>query len=545
MTTPRFSIVTPVYDPDIAVLERTIASVVGQTYRDWEWITVDDASPDARVRDVLRQAARRDPRIVVVDRATNGHIVAASNDGVARARGEFVALLDHDDLLAPHALASMAAAIDAHPRADYLYSDEDKVDAQGRHYDTFRKPPWSPERLRGQMYTGHLQVLRTDLVREVGAFREGFDGSQDHDLALRVTEKAREIVHVPEVLYHWRAVDGSTAADENAKPYTWEAGRRAVAEHCRRTGLAARVALGPQTGTYRVTRTGAVDGVVSVVIPTRGDAGVVFGQERVFVVDAVRSLVDLAGDVDLEIVVVYDPPTPATVLDELREIAGTDLVLVPYTKPFSYSEKCNVGVAASSGTYVVQLNDDVEILSHDFVTQLVLPLADPPTAGSRVGMTGARLLFEDGTLQHAGINNRFGGPYNALQGMPDGAAGPFGALQIDREVTALTGACIALRRETWDAVGGFTETLPVNYNDVDLSLKVARLGLRRVWLAHVRAFHFESKSRVAGVAQWEIDRFRARWGFGAERDLYLPEEPPVPLGRRLADAVRRRIAHRG
>ncbi len=197
---PLFSVITPVYEPPVSVLRDMIDSVRHQRFGDWELVLVDDVSPSDEVRDVLREAAQADRRITVVERTTNGGIVAASNDAVDRARGEFLVLVDHDDLLTADALEVMARAIEADPNADYLYSDEDKVDADGRFYDLFRKPDWSPERLRGQMYTGHLSVMRTALVRQVGAFRAGFDGSQDHDLALRVSEQAGAVVHVPEVL---------------------------------------------------------------------------------------------------------------------------------------------------------------------------------------------------------------------------------------------------------------------------------------------------------------------------------------------------------
>ena len=347
---PLFSIVTPVYDTPLDVLRETISSVERQTCTDWELILVDDNSPEERVREVLREAAERDPRIRVIERATNGHIVEASNDGVAAARGEFIALLDHDDLLTPRALERMQQAIDLEPEVDYLYSDEDKVDAAGGRYSAFRKPSWSPERLRGQMYTSHLSVLRTSLVREVGGFRPGYDGSQDHDLALRVTERARAVVHVPQVLYHWRVVPGSAAGDAEAKPYAWDAGRRAVQDQLDRLGLSGTVGFGQRPGTYTITRGLDKDVRISVVIPTRGDQGVVWGQRRHFVVEAVRSLLEKGGWENLEIVVVFDAGTPDAVLDELADLGAPDLQLVPYAKAFNFSEKCNLGVASRTAT---------------------------------------------------------------------------------------------------------------------------------------------------------------------------------------------------
>ncbi|AEG45125.1 glycosyltransferase [Isoptericola variabilis] len=518
---PRFSIVTPVFDPPARALEEMIDSVRSQTFGDWELILVDDRSTQAHVLPILRGAAEADARIRVIERADNGHIVRASNDGIEAARGEFVVLVDHDDLLVDVALERMAAAIDAEPEADYLYSDEDKVDDDGNLYDRFRKPDWSPERLRGQMYTSHLSVLRTSLVREVGGFHEGFDGSQDHDLVLRVTERARRVVHVPEVLYHWRVVPGSAAGDPEAKPYAWTAGKNAVQAHLERCGIDATADYGPVPGTYTVERHARPDGLVSVIIPTRGGEGIVWGERRVFVVEAVRSLLRHAGDVDLEVVVVYDGVTPPAVLDELRAVAGEKLLLVRYDKPFNYSEKCNIGALRSHGRWLVMLNDDVEVVTPRFVQRLVAPLLE-----EGVGMTGARLLFPDGTLQHAGVVYRRGDPGHAYYGDFDDELGVANALVLDRECSALTGACMAMSRKVFDQVGGFSELLPVNFNDTDLSLKVAACGLRLVWLHAAKAFHFESKTRVAVVHAWEHELLKSRWP-SRPRDPYMPAERAV------------------
>jgi cellulose synthase/poly-beta-1,6-N-acetylglucosamine synthase-like glycosyltransferase len=478
--------------------------------------------------------------------------------------GEFLVFLDAGVTLADGALDALTAAVDADPDADVLYGNEDTVSATGSVIDTFLKPSWSPERLRCQNYIGGLFAVRQALVSAAGHARRGLGGAELYDLALRVTERANQIVHIPQVLCH-RAPSVDSGGFDTAQPAESGVSRQArqpgrdqgpdsgdtalvstsstdercltaLREHCTRIGLAAEVSPGATPGTFRVTRTGSVDGLVSVIIPTRGDAARVLGARRVFVVEAVRSLVAKSGEVPLEIVIVYDPPTPQAVLDDLTTItadAGARLVLVPYDKPFSFSEKCNIGVAASSGSFLLQLNDDVEILSDDFVTQLVLPLTENINGEHRVGATGAKLLYPDDTIQHAGVVTTFGGPAHALRGRRDDGALLHGALAVNREVTALTGACLALRRETWEDVGGFSETLPVNYNDTDLCLKIARSGQRILWLANVRAYHFESKSRNASVETWEWDRFRARWGFGSDTDPYLPQPANSRLRRLL------------
>ncbi|MFC5675855.1 glycosyltransferase family 2 protein [Aeromicrobium endophyticum] len=518
MTSPLFTIVTPVYDTPLDVLAETVDSVRAQRFREWEWILVDDRSPDPAIVPALERHSAADDRIRVIRRDANGGIVAASNDAVAAATGTFIALLDHDDLLTPDALAVMAAAIAQNPDdVDYLYSDEDKVLPDGAFGHAFLKPDWSPERFRHQMYTSHLSVLRTSLVREVGGFRAGFDGSQDWDLVLRVTERARRIHHVPRVLYHWRMIAGSTSMDAGAKPYALEAGARAVAGQFERLGIDATIQHRPDLGVYEVTRAPDLTTSTSIIIPTRGTAGRAWGSLRTYVVDAVRSVRERTAHVDLEFVVVYDDPsTPQHVLDELSALPGVDLVLVPFDKPFNFSEKCNVGALHARGDVLIFLNDDVEAASDEVIGQLIAPLSEPD-----VGITGAKLLFENGRIQHAGVEY---GSLNSAKGsirhsmyraLPSAAKGP--DLHMNRETSALTGACIAMRADVFHDAGGFTEQLPINFNDIDLCLKVRRNGLRLVWLCRTVLWHFESISRSTTVHKYEVELMVKRWGPYASR----------------------------
>ena len=519
---PMFSIVTPVYDPPVDVLSAAIDSVLAQTFRDWELILVDDCSPNAEVLETLRRYAANDSRIKVVERAVNGHIVKASNDGIAAATGRFIALLDHDDLLAPAALRRNAEVIAEHDDVDYVYSDEDKVDDKGRHYQRFDKPAWSPERLRAQNYCCHFSVLRTSLVREVGGFREGFDGSQDHDLILRVTEKARRIVHIPEVLYHWRVIPGSAAGDTEAKPYAVEAGRRAVQDHLDRLDIEATVSIGP-FNMFRVHRKLPVDRRVSIVIPTRGSSALVWGRRRAMVVEAVRSALGQTTHADLEVVVVYDDPaTPTEVLDELRQVAGDRLVLVPFTEKFNYSRKVNLGVLASSGDRIVVLNDDVELRTPEWLDELVGALEEPD-----VGLTGAKLMFSSTSIQHAGLAFLRGGYMHPYRLLPLSSPGPFGELVVNREVSGVTGACVAFRRETFLEVGGLAEGLPESFNDVDFCYKMTRAGYRILYMAHCLLFHFESQTRDPKPYAADTVFMRRRWGVPA-RDPYTPVFPHMP-----------------
>jgi GT2 family glycosyltransferase len=517
--TPLFSIVTPVYEPPLDVLEQTIESVLAQTFTDWEWVLVDDCSPSDEVRDLLHHYADRDPRIKVVEREVNGHIVAASNDAIRAAIGQFLVFLDHDDLLTTDALEANAAEIERCDDVDYLYSDEDKVDDEGRFYNPFYKPAWSPERLRGQMYTSHLSVARASVVKEVGGFRDGYDGSQDHDLVLRVTEVARRVVHIPRILYHWRCIPGSAASDINAKPYAHVAGLRAVQDHLVRTGIDGEMVNGPALGVYRVARRLDPSTAVSLVIPTIGTEGMVWGTRRVFVVEAVRSLLQHTKHPALEVVVVYDAPTPSGVLDLLREIAGSQLKLVPFEHRFNYSRKMNLGALHADGERLVLLNDDIEAISDRWVEQLVAPLDEPD-----VGMTGGKLYFGNGTIQHAGHAYALKQYHHPYIFEPKRVNGEFGELILNREVSGVTAACAAIRRDVYFEVGGFTEALPANFNDVDLSYKVRHRGYRIVWVNDVEMYHFESQSRERVVDAWEKEFTVARWGM-PDRDEYLPYWP--------------------
>lgn len=512
--TPRFSVVTPVFDPPPDVLRSTIESVRAQTRDDWELLLVDDRSTDPRVHRVLDEARAADPRIRVLLRDENGGIVAASNDGLAAAAGEWIVLLDHDDLLARRALDSVARAIDADPEIDYLYSDEDQLSPVGDHVNAFYKPDWSPERLRSQNYCCHLSVLRSELVAEIGGFRDGFDGSQDYDLILRATERARRIHHVPEVLYHWRQLPTSTASDIAAKPYAIEAGRRAVQEHCDRVGIDAVVESKEPPGTYRVRRTLPDPPLVSVVIPTRGSSGRVWGVERCFVVEAMRSLLERGTYPRLEFVVVVDTSTPQPVVEAMRRVAGDLLRLVWFDRPFNFSEKINLGRIHSTGDLLLLLNDDVELVTPDAIETMAALALEPD-----VGSVGAKLLFSDGTLQHAGhVYN--GDPYHIFFKGSSEDHGPFSMLTLERECVGVTAAALMIRPDVFDSVGGFSAAFDNNFNDVDFALKLQEAGYRTVWTPFAVLYHFESVSRDPAVSGDEYDLLHQRWSHQLEQDRY-------------------------
>lgn len=520
---PKISVITPVYDTDAEVLRECVASVRAQTYGRWQLSLVDDSSPSPHVWPLLMELAAPDSRIVVRRRDTNGGIVAASNDAIAMSDGDVVVLLDHDDLLAPQALRRVATAFQRHLELDYLYSDEDIVDAAGRRGNPFFKPDWSPERFRNQMYTCHLSAIRRSVGDQVGWFRPGYDGSQDWDLVLRVTEAAREIVHLPEALYHWRAVPTSVLSGEDVKPYAYEAGKRAIEDHCARVGIDAEVIELDRRGHFRVKRRVQGTPLVSIVIPTRGSTGVVWGRERVLVVEAVRSIVARSSWERVEIVVVADNDTPASVTGELAELAGDRLVVVPYDRPFDFSEKCNLGAAHASGELLLFLNDDVEVITPDWL-ETMIGLAQEPDCGA----VGCELLFEDGRIQHVGHVLIGGNPGHLLFGRSPETHANRLAVRLDREVSGVTGAALMCRADVFDEVGGFSLEFPANYQDVDFCMKVRSTGRRVVVTPHARLYHFESMSRDPSVGTAELQRLRERWWAWTHKDPYYnPNHAPL------------------
>jgi O-antigen biosynthesis protein len=511
MTQPLVSILTPVYNPPRESFIQCISSVMSQTFEKWEWCLVDDAAGQSCVADLLAELESSDSRIKVLRRESNGGIVNASNDALNLARGEYVALLDHDDELHPQALEKIAEYLQSAPDIDYLYTDEDKVDQAGHHYDVFLKPDWSPERLRSQNYCCHLSVLRRSLVEKLGGFRSGFEGSQDYDLILRVTEQARRIVHVPEVLYHWRAVEGSTALSTDEKPYAFRAAIKAVSEHLHRIGVNGTVEDAGH-GYLKVVRSLSEQPLVSIVIPTRGTRKFVRGENAPLVSRFVDSILERSTYMNFEIIVVADTDTPDNVTDLLESRPNTRIV--PYSKPFNFSEKCNLGVLSANGDVLLLLNDDMEVISPDWLETLVGLVLE-----SDVGIVGPLLLLEDERIQSAGHSNT-PTPHNFRNGSSSREPGEFGIMAIAREVSGLTGAAMAVRRDVYFEAGGMSLAFGNCFNDVDFCFKVLELGYRLVWTPHARLFHYESVTRDALVSESEFNLLSRRWGRKFDKDRF-------------------------
>lgn len=515
---PRFSIVTPIYETPPGVLRKMLRSVLRQRYEDWELCLVDDGSKQPHVREILDKAQAEDPRIRVQYREQNEGIVPTSNEALAMAQGEFIALLDHDDLLHPDALADVAAAIDADPEVDYVYTDEDKVDTRGVHSAPFFKPDWSPERMRTQMYTCHFSVFRRSLVEEVGGFDAEFEGSQDWDLVLKVTERARKVAHVPKILYHWRMLATSAAGGgEAAKPWAFEAGKRAVQAHCDRIGFPATVERDAEDpGVLHLEPRLQRRPPVSIIIPTAGQVRDVRFEPVVLAVNCVRGIVERSSYDNYEIVCVVSDAVPQKVLDELRELGGDRLRLVEFSGPFNFSEKINKGALHSEGEHLLLLNDDIDVTTTPNWLERMVMYSD----FEGIGAVGGRLLWGDGRLQHVGVGFDDGLPGHTYRGFRGEFRGYANAVRIARNLLAVTGACLMTPRDVFHEVGGLATSLPLNFNDVDYCLKVHASGRRIVYDPDLVLYHFESSSRDTEVREWEEELLVDRWARIANPDPF-------------------------
>jgi len=516
---PLISIVMPVYNTPEVYLVKAIESVRAQTYPRWELCVADDASPEPHVRRILERYLREEPRIKAVFRPQNGHISAASNSALELATGDFVALLDHDDTLAPGALFEVASIAASDPRADFIYSDEDKIDEEDRRFEPYFKPDFLPDLFLAQNYTSHLSVYRTSLVREAGGFRAGFEGSQDWDLALRVWERTdvSRVRHIPKVLYHWRAIPGSTALMLSEKNYPLEAARRALTEHFQRTGR--KVDLVPVPGDHWRVRYSLPDPapLVSIIIPTRN------GLELLR--RCVGSILEKTTYPRFEMIIVdngSDDPAALDYLTELarkwggRGVAARSVTVLRHDKPFNYSAINNLAVRDARGELVALLNNDLEVITPGWLDEMASQALRP-----EIGCVGAMLYYPNDTIQHAGSIVGLGGVAgHAFLSFPRGTEGKFNRARLVQNYSAVTAACLVVRKAVFEQVGGLDEVdLAVAFNDVDFCLKVREAGYLNLWTPFAEFYHHESASRGSDDTPEKAERFRRevelmllRWG---------------------------------
>lgn len=479
---PLVSIVTPVYETPEPILRACIESVRSQSYENWELCLADDGSKAPHLTALFAEYTRKDPRIRVERLKKNSGIAAATNAAIALARGEYVAFLDHDDLLAPHALAEMVLRLAREPQLELLYSDEDRFDNSGRRFNPFFKPDWSPDLLRSVNYICHFVVVRASLLTAVGGLRHGFEGSQDYDLLLRLTERTRHIAHVPGILYHWRASDISLSHDERKLQAASDAGVRALAEHLERMGedgVAEEAALTQ----YRVRYPVRGKPLVSIIVP--------FKDKPELLRTLVTSLLGKTRYRKYELLLVSNNSTRPETFALLDSLKDKRIRKLTWDHPFNYPAINNYAARQAKGELLLFLNNDIEILHEDWLEELIGQAQRP-----EVGAVGAKLLFPDGTVQHAGVvvgmTGFAGHPFWRL---PEGHWTPFGLPDWTRNVLAVTSACVMMRRELFEELNGYDEHFVVCGSDVDLGLRTVARGLRVVSTPHARLVHHESASR--------------------------------------------------
>jgi GT2 family glycosyltransferase len=520
---PRISVVMPAYQTPPALLVAAIESVRAQLYPHWELCIADDASPSGQIAATVARYAD-DPRIRFVRRARNGHISAATNSALALASGEWVALLDHDDLLDEAALYEVAVAIDEHPGVQVIYSDEDKVDDQGRRFAAYFKPDFDPDLLLAQNLVSHLGCYRRDLLLRLGGLREGFEGSQDHDLALRATAACgpRAVHHIPRVLYHWRQqAAGRASFSEAMLERCKAASRRAALDHLAAQGIAGAQVLG-SARTVQWNRVvwpvPAPEPLVSIIIPTRDRADLL--------ANCLEGVLHRTDWRNLEVIIVDNGSTEPATEALFARLAAEDgrVRVLSAAGPFNYSSLNNTAARMAGGEVLLLLNNDIQVIERGWLRELVSHALRP-----EVGAVGARLLYADGRLQHGGVVLGAGGIANHYQAQLDRRdPGYMGLMALTRRVSAVTGACLALRAQVFREVGGLDEThLAVTFNDVDLCLRIRQRGYAIVWTPHAELFHLESASRGLDETPEKRARFaaeedymRRRWGPVVAADPY-------------------------
>ncbi|CAN5650603.1 hypothetical protein BH18VER1_BH18VER1_11900 [soil metagenome] len=502
---PLISIITPVFNTPVTWLKAAIDSVLAQAYEKWELVLVDDASADEATLTALPQLAAVDSRIRLDRLEKSAGISAASNRALSLATGEWIGLLDHDDVLEPDALYQTAKLLQTHPDADLIHSDEDKLTEEGFDAPLF-KPDWSRDFFLSYNYICHFTTLRRAVVDEVGGFRSEFDGAQDYDLFLRIIERTQRIHHVPRILYHWRRSASSTSDNIRRKPKALEAGKCAIEQHLQRTGEEGHVAVDWRTHAYWVKRDIRKPRKVSIIIPARDGIPLLSR--------CIESLVKKTNWAEYEIVIVNNDSESGEAHEYFHQ---TPHRLLHFEGPFNFSAINNFAVEQTDSPWLLFLNNDVEIIDGEWLRAMAEHVQRP-----EVGAVGARLLYPDDTIQHAGVVLGVGGiAQHAFRDFPAEDPGVNRQLQVTRNYSSVTGACLMTRREVFEEVGGFDEQrLPGTFNDVDLCLKMHRAGYLIVYTPFAKLYHHESATRRRSVEALETDVMRERWPDFLERDPF-------------------------
>lgn len=516
---PVISVVVPVYNTDEKFLKSCIDSVLNQSYKNWELCIADDASTERHVKAVVKEYAKKDSRIRLTFRKKNGHISEATNSALSLVRGEFITFLDHDDELFPHALYEVVRRLNKYPDADIIYSDEDKIDEDGNRFEPHFKTDWNPALFYSQNYISHLAVYRTDLVKKVGGLRTGVEGSQDYDLLLRCVSHISEdkIHHIPSVLYHWRAIIGSTALTPGQKSYTTDAGVKALKGHFNRLDKSIKVEKGKIENIYKLTyEIPDPAPMVSLLIPTRDG--------HKFLSKCVESILSRTTYSNYEIIILDNQSECLETIDYFDKIRNERNVrIIKFDQPFNYSSINNFGVKHANGSVIGLINNDIEVISSNWLDEMV-----SHALRDEIGCVGAKLYYPDDTIQHAGVVLGIGG----LAGHPHKYFnkkhyGYFSRLMLTQNVSAVTAACLIVRRDIFEEVNGLDDQLAIAFNDVDFCLRVRERGYKNLWTPHAELYHHESVSRGYDDSPekqkrfWkEVNYMKNRWGETLYKDPY-------------------------
>lgn len=516
---PLISILLPTYNTNPEYLRICIDSVLAQSYDNWELCISDDNSTNEQTKHVVREYVKKYDNITATFRKKNGHIAESSNTALTMAKGEYISLLDHDDMLAPNALFEAVNVINKHPEVELIYTDEDKIDQENNHIEPFFKPDWSPDFMNSCNMVTHFATMKTSTMKKVGGFTPGTQGAQDWDLFLKIATQTDNIYHIPKILYHWRKSETSTAMNAGSKPYAYVNQKRVIRDSVKQrkenASIDAHIALGFWRKKYVIPN----NPLVSIIIPTKDNF--------TYIKNCVESIIEDTTYPYFEIVIVDTGSTDKRVKDFYKKLTSglESVTIVNYKKKFNFSDACNQGAKASRGEYLLFLNNDTKVITHDWI-QALLEHAQRP----EIGMVGPKLLFEDKTIQHAGI----------VLSERDIAFHPFYGedQRVDiftyiytaniRNVSAVTAACSMVSRKKFDEVGGFDPKLRVTYNDVDLNLKLRKKGYYNLYTPYAELFHYESKSvgrintreRDSTELQEAQNEMRKRWGDYLKRDPF-------------------------
>ena len=519
--TPLISIIMPTYNSNVVYLKQAIESVINQHYRFWELCIADDASNNQETIDLLKYFDKNFSNIRVKYRTSNGHISEASNTALAMSQGDYIAFLDHDDLLSPYALYEVVKVLNSEKRLKLIYSDEDKIDENNQRFEPHFKSGWNPDLLLSQNYINHLLVLKNELIEQLQGFRRGYEGAQDYDLLLRALKfvKQDEIFHIEKILYHWRAIKGSTALSANDKSYTTRAGVLALQNYFQDINASVTISKGLLENTYKVTYPlPTIQPLVSILIPTRN------GYE--ILKTCIDSIIKNTKYNNYEIIIIDNQTTESKTLNYFRKLQSkyTNIQIIAYDYPFNYSAINNFAVANARGELVTLLNNDIEIISDHWLTEMVQHALRP-----EIGAVGAKLYFDNDTIQHAGVILGIGGVAgHAHKYFHRDDNGYFSRLKIIQNYSAVTSACLVIRRDIYLEVNGMDEKhLTVAFNDIDFCLKVREKGYRNLWTPYAELYHHESVSRGKEDNKEKKERFRNevlfmqdKWGSILKEDFY-------------------------